>query len=340
MINDLLKISKYAGMDETIVQAGGGNTSVKTNGTVMFIKASGCSLSDLTNDSGFSQVDYRLLLNSIDKADDEQKILAAATLSGQRPSIESYLHALTKRITLHTHPTLINVLAVRTGGFEELKKLFPTATFVDYTTPGINLARKMFEKFDEYSSKSVQIIFFKNHGMVVSSDSADLVINTTQKIIDDVASYLKVDNSANKNTYELYKQLISLGLIEQDEIVYLSDDYIIQRFLKQNPEGWRYNYCPDCVVYCHRRMMKFHNDISQKDVDAFVDSWGEPNIFIYKGNVYIVAKNVKKAREIESVLRMSAEISMLNCKHGIDFLTKAEQDSLLGWESEKYRQSI
>ena len=41
-------MSKYAGMREDLVQAGGGNSSYKISQTEMAIKASGYQLSDLT----------------------------------------------------------------------------------------------------------------------------------------------------------------------------------------------------------------------------------------------------------------------------------------------------
>lgn len=58
IINDFIKISQYAGMREDIVQAGDGNTSCKTDKTKMLIKSSGYMLSDITECSGYSTVDY------------------------------------------------------------------------------------------------------------------------------------------------------------------------------------------------------------------------------------------------------------------------------------------
>ena len=45
---DLIKISRDTGIDPTLVQGGGGNTSVKTDdGKYMYIKASGTALKDM-----------------------------------------------------------------------------------------------------------------------------------------------------------------------------------------------------------------------------------------------------------------------------------------------------
>ena len=51
-IKNLIKLSKYAGMREDIVQAGGGNTSVKIDDKTMFIKSSGYQLSEMEENMG------------------------------------------------------------------------------------------------------------------------------------------------------------------------------------------------------------------------------------------------------------------------------------------------
>ena len=48
-MNGFLFISKYAGMREDLIQAGGGNTSYKESDEKMYIKASGVQLADITN---------------------------------------------------------------------------------------------------------------------------------------------------------------------------------------------------------------------------------------------------------------------------------------------------
>ena len=57
-IKNLIKLSKYAGMREDIIQAGGGNTSVKINDETMFIKSSGYQLSEMEENVGYSKVNY------------------------------------------------------------------------------------------------------------------------------------------------------------------------------------------------------------------------------------------------------------------------------------------
>lgn len=61
-MKSLIQISKYAGMREDLVQAGGGNTSVKLSDTEMLIKASGFQLADITEKEGFAIVNPQIIV--------------------------------------------------------------------------------------------------------------------------------------------------------------------------------------------------------------------------------------------------------------------------------------
>ena len=50
LIKQFVYMSKYAGMREDLIQAGGGNSSVKLDGCKMLIKASGIQLADITQE--------------------------------------------------------------------------------------------------------------------------------------------------------------------------------------------------------------------------------------------------------------------------------------------------
>jgi len=54
---ELIKISRGTGRDPTLVQGGGGNTSVKTaDGKYMYIKASGTALKDMNEQQGWRRL--------------------------------------------------------------------------------------------------------------------------------------------------------------------------------------------------------------------------------------------------------------------------------------------
>ena len=63
---ELIKISNTVGKNVSLVQAGGGNVSVKTNDRkYMYIKASGAALKDMTEKTGWRQLNLNSVLSII-----------------------------------------------------------------------------------------------------------------------------------------------------------------------------------------------------------------------------------------------------------------------------------
>ena len=71
-------MSKYAGMREDLVQAGGGNSAYKITDEKMAIKASGYQLAEVTEKSGYAIVNPKIIKNAflgcenLDEMTDEQ----------------------------------------------------------------------------------------------------------------------------------------------------------------------------------------------------------------------------------------------------------------------------
>ena len=152
-----VKISKYAGMREDLVQAGGGNSSFKISDDKMAVKASGFQLADITINDGYALVNQKIIMELFLNASDfsnitenvSKTILEESFIEGKKPSIETFLHAISGRYTLHTHPIVVNVLACRKGGMKVLRELFPKALIVPYATPGVELAKAYFNSYKE-----------------------------------------------------------------------------------------------------------------------------------------------------------------------------------------------
>lgn len=353
MINELIKISKYAGMREDLVQAGGGNSSVKLGKQEMLIKASGCLLGEMGESFGYSKVDYAIIAKFLEEhsanklsEEDGKACLESAILEGKRPSIETFLHSITDNITLHTHPATVNVLTSRQGGMEILKNMFPDALLVDYATPGIKLAQTYYKRYKEQlcSKDGFQIIFLKNHGLIVSGKTAEEVMARTEYVVNKIAEYLNFDYSRYSNSTYLYNLLTGLGAIKKNSIVYLSTDSDIMsaaKLLEEVEAGtFDFGFCPDCLVYCGTNVLCVNEGINERQILNFMATNGCPVVLLYSGCIYIVAEGITKAKEIESVLRFSVQVMSLNKGHKMDYLTENEQRFILNWESEKYRRNM
>lgn len=355
MYKAFFKISKYSGMREDLVQAGGGNSSVKISDSEMLIKASGYQMAEITDTEGFSKVNYRAISefmynnsNTVLSEDAGKKVITDNTIEGKRPSIETFLHAITKKVTLHTHPILVNVMLARKDGMKILKKLFPEALFVGYATPGIKLAQTYVKSYMEAkgdTNKEFNIIFLKNHGLVVSADNAEDVIYRTENVLSKIRMILgKQHLEPFELTTHLYDKLSSIGLIPKNKILYYSTDKYIYDYLQKNSNVC-IPLCPDSLIYMNRKCFVIKdntalNGINNDGVNKFICDNGYPAIIIYKNMAYIVAANVKKAKEIECVLRFNVMVSMLDDEDELDPLSIDEQNCLLNLESEKYRQNM
>ena len=344
-IKNLIKLSKYAGMREDIIQAGGGNTSVKINDETMFIKSSGYQLSEMEENVGYSKVNYKKIVDYFKsnleiKRSDEKELLENTLIEGKRPSIETFLHSITEKYTLHTHPLLINVFTSRKNGMKELKSMFPDSLVIDYQTPGIFLAKEFFDKFLKLENpQKANIVFLKNHGLIVSGKNMDEVIELHESILETLENKLKVNMRAYRNSTFLFKKLEDFI---ENNIVYLCENGRIKDFIENNSiEDINYCFSPDSLIYCNKKILLLNKDDDMLEVIKNHSlKYGNFNVVYFENELYIIAPNVKKAKEIESVLSFNLQVLELNKNNEMDFLTEEEQNFLLNWDSEKYRKNL
>ena len=344
-IKNLIKLSKYAGMREDIIQAGGGNTSVKINDETMFIKSSGYQLSEMEENVGYSKVNYKKIVDYFKshleiKRSDEKELLENTLIQGKRPSIETFLHSITEKYTLHTHPLLINVFTSRKNGMKELKSMFPNSLIIDYQTPGIFLAKEFFDKFSKLENpQKANIVFLKNHGLIVSGKNMDEVIELHESILETLENKLKVNMQAYRNSTFLFKKLEDFI---ENNIVYLCENRRIKNFIENNSiKDVNYCFSPDSLIYCNKKILLLNkNDDMLEVVKNHNFKYGNFTVAYFENELYIIAPNVKKAKEIESVLSFNLQVLKLNKNDEMDFLTEEEQNFLLNWDSEKYRKNL
>ncbi|MDQ6434833.1 class II aldolase/adducin family protein [Mesorhizobium sp. LHD-90] len=170
----LRNLSTRVGADPLLVQAAGGNTSVKQD-DVLWIKASGTWLMNAGRDEIFVPVRLPPLLRAVadvDPAAEKAEAFVVAELNpgGLRPSIETTVHALMpQRVVVHVHCVETISLAAQANAEaligERLKGL--DWAFVPYCRPGLPLARAIAER----RSAATDILVLGNHGLVVAADT-------------------------------------------------------------------------------------------------------------------------------------------------------------------------
>ncbi len=341
-IKNFVYLSKYAGSRFDIVQAGGGNTSAKLKDGTMYVKASGVYLSEVNEEYGYACVRNNEVLNILntdfgdkDKREKDKlssELVNRTNLKKQfRPSIETFLHSMLGKYVLHSHPIAVNSVMCRSDWKEVIKSIFGNnVTLADYKTPGLELAKELQMKYN-----GSKIIFLQNHGLIVHSDNISEVINITEEVLLKTEKYLNIDIKRYKLSSEIFNMLQSLGI--SNKIAYLSEDISLKNMI----DGKYYDslpFCPDKMVYCGYKAIKLNSIDDIKDYKS--KYFDIPRVLTYKGNLFFIADNTKKAKEIEEVFKFHLLSLHLNNNSDINYLSESEIGYIANWEAEKYRQSI
>lgn len=190
-MKNLVSFSRKYGSDPNLVLAGGGNTSMKENGT-LYVKGSGCALATM-NPEDFVAMDRDALLATLKKdypKDDkarEAEYLAdvlATRLPGEenkRPSVEALLHAIfPQRYVLHLHPARVNGLTCAIDGEKHTKRLFPKAVWVPACRPGYTLAKLLSDSMEE----GTNTVLLENHGVFFAADTEEGLADLLNSMMD------------------------------------------------------------------------------------------------------------------------------------------------------------
>ena len=352
-LDALIKMSKYAGQRFDLVQAGGGNTSVKF-GNQMYIKASGYLLSELTTTTGHTIVetdkvaailDDAEMLEITDKKEKDatasKKLQLAKVSDGPRPSIETYLHALLYTYTLHVHSISVNMFTSHKDWLQKMEELDSEALCVRYETPGIELALELKKQMEVYLTifgRLPHVIFLQNHGLIISSDNYEDIEVFNEKVVIAAEAKAGIDFSRYRDTTKIsncYNEAF-----HSDAIAYLSEDITITELLNQmNAEQLKKPFSPDGYVFCGYTILDIDEpkaDFFRKYQETYFDA---PKIVRYGNRAYIMAADLKKAKMIEDVLKNNLLIAN-TLGTNLKFLEDSEIGYLGNWEAEKYRQKL
>ncbi len=339
-MNDLIQkeemktISSYAGNKPDYVQGGGGNTSVKFDGQLMAIKASGYTLAEITTEKGYVTVDYptiREYYNLVDTAADKdfEKESLAVNLSSirlldgmeeKRPSVEVGFHSFLSRCVIHTHSVYANVLCCSEEGRSIAGNIFGPGgsyLFMPYIDPGFRLTLGIKQAVDAFAARcgnAPDAIFLDNHGLIVHNDDAQTAIRIHEAVNGKIREYLNLENFPQPR-------------IKKVEGGYVSDTDYLMQFVQKKGIGEAYfntlQLYPDQLVYLGG---KFGTSI---EVDPLLGR------VLYKGGE-------KEAQTMEETLLGVVYVANSIEKAGLTLRQMDEGSAYFinNWESEKYRSKL
>ena len=321
----LKAVSVDMGKDPALVQASGGNTSLKEQG-VLWIKASGKSLALSDQDDTFIPLALDRVLEEAASPDEFSLGLQSLSKNDLRPSIETTMHALIPHaVVLHSHAIDIIAISLLPEAQTRIRDALNGINWhwIPYQRPGKPLTQEIINALDR---QPADVFILANHGLVVGASNPDeaaaLQAEVTQRLRQTAREYMDV------NISEISKVLASLDgayLPESSVIHSLAIDPWSLELAQRNPAY------PDHVVFCGvRPWVKGFAEIPR----SIETKYGLiPGVGVF----LLPAANAAT----QAMLQAQAEI-LLRIPPGeeINLLTDHQCDELLNWEAEKYRQDL
>ncbi len=377
---DLIKISNTTGKDSTLVQGGGGNTSVKTpDGKYMYIKASGTALKDMNTKKGWRRLRLAPVLSIIEdkslakldtgKREPEvvDRLLRACddkVTSGARPSVESHLHSFLDKYVIHLHPLVVAAYVNAKNGRAEIEKLFKNETFpplwVPYTDPGFMLAKKIARLVGDYQNqfgKKPAVMILEKHGLFVTAGTPEAALRLVRKVIKLCSSKLKepkprkakppADSNITAAKSAIHKAVFD-ATGKHLPVSYFPNIKSVTAFMARKDAAKLLAtpaLNPDELVYANGSAMWLEKcdvkSITRKLTLLLSKGQKPAAAFIVKGLGLFVAADKETAPVIAEITTCSLLIRMHAVKFGgILALTKRQQNFINNWESEAFRKKL
>jgi rhamnose utilization protein RhaD (predicted bifunctional aldolase and dehydrogenase) len=294
------------------VQGAGGNISFK-NDSQLLIKASGFALSQTSATEGWVCCDLEKLIHLFTDSNED---FTGVVLEGKgKPSIETFLHCLDKKIVVHLHP--MNFLPFLCASDTSYTDEYP---IVPYIKPGLQLAKALFDVYDS----AISVYWLANHGVVIAAD-------TTEEIFASLINLQsKIPPSVSRSDPAFVRTLRRI----------LPHDLLIRPILQVHPSTFHSRvflpYTPDIVVFLQEAPL-FFDELTpnpEKALAKYTATYGtHPTILYTPTMIYTIAPTLSKCVAIEEIFCAYMRIPPA----GTRFLGNTEVDELVNWDKEKER---
>jgi rhamnose utilization protein RhaD (predicted bifunctional aldolase and dehydrogenase) len=332
-LQSLVALSARIGRDSNLVQAGGGNTSLKENGT-LWVKASGKWLARAAEEDMFLPVPMADITSNM--AASRESFAEYRTRSGTvlRPSVETTMHAvLPHRVVVHVHSVAAIAWSARSDGPESIRSPFDGLrwTWISYIHPGLSLARRI----EEELPGKPDVLLLGNHGLVVAGQDCDMA----ERLLHDVERRLAMNAQpappADKQALERLTRRTQWSPAEDDEVHALATNI---RSCKIAAGGTMY---PDHCVYLGpaTATVRAGESIDQA-VERYMTRYNyRPSVLLVEGKGVITRKDLNRAGR-ELLLCLKRVIERIPPGVPPTYLEDWQVAKLMNWDAEKYRISI
>ena len=339
---NFLEFSKEVGLDSSMVQAAGGNTSMKL-GDTMWVKASGKWLMNACSEEIMVPVKTLKVQSIIKNEGTNDENLINNTISDDsntnlRPSVETPLHAaLDFKYVLHTHDVNIISFAILKNSQTKLDKLLSGFKwkFIPYIKPGIELSRLILK----IKSKEDNVFILQNHGLIVCGDDLEEIKKLNLKIRDCLKNELNkniITKSKNNNNFEINLNNTQYKLLNEDYAFDLANN---KSWLKKISLG---AFLPDILVFLGPKILQIKPD--EKKLSFKLNKLSKLSLpfnscIILSGYGVIIRKDSLNGT-IEMIKLLSELMHRVPEEEKLEYFNDGQVLSLLNWEAEHYRQKL
>ena len=332
-LQSLVQLSARLAQNPDLVQAGGGNTSIKENGT-LWVKASGKWLIRAADEEMFLPVPLAGILQHVSENRDYKSEYVVAGGVSLRPSVETAMHAvLPQSVVLHFHSVNTIAWAVRENAPAALPEILNGLrwAWLPYVHPGLPLARAI----QDLVEQRPDVLILGNHGLVVAGESCQAAENTLQEVERRLQSSRR---EAPQPDLEALTRLASAGgwqLPENEEIHALGAD---RRFAETLARGTLF---PDqCVYVGPAAALVRAGEPLVAGIERYAKRFAcPPKVVLVEGSGVLVSKDLTKGGR-ELLACVQRVIERIPEGESVTYLGDAEVARLLNWDAEKYRIAI
>lgn len=332
-LNALRDFSARVGSDPLLTQAAGGNTSLK-EGYTLWIKASGTWLAHARERDIMVPVHMAPLVEAVERSDPRAEQAECFTVaernpSGLRPSIETTVHALMPQpVVAHVHCVDTIALAVRKDArvaFQE-KLAGLNWAFVPYHRPGLPLARGI----AEHRGRRPDVLVLGNHGLVVAGESvkeAEALLSRVKGLVrqdarrappPDVPGLLERAGGGYRLPADLAAHAVATdtssaaiaagGSLYPDHVVFLGVGSVLAR-------------------------------AGESADDVVGRSASPPAMILFPGLGVLMRQDASAGAD--AMARCLADVAArVPVDAPLEYLDARQNDELINWDAEKYRQSL
>ncbi len=318
----LKDFSTKIGSDPILVQAAGGNTSLKHDG-IMWIKASGTWLRDAKTKELFVPLNMKRLSAALDAEDPScesctEFVVNELNSQALRPSIETSVHGLMpQNIVVHVHCVSTIAWVIQPDAEDKLQALLADFnwSYVPYARPGLRLARAIRQRL----KPDTDVLILGNHGLAVAADT----VAAAEQLLTRVVKALELRTRDQPEPDISALQGLADGTNYNLPSELRCHDVALDNWSCRT--ATKHAYYPDHVVFLGTQLPSNLN--------------GQSAALAFPGKGVLIRRDAKPA--VEPMLRCLSDVfSRLKPDTPLKRLTDEDVDMLLNWDAEIYRQNL